>query len=187
MQSYDFLWLYENKNCKLQMGGSDQWGNITAGAELIRKKIRGEAFALTIPLVTKPDGSKFGKTETGNVWLDAKKTSPYKFYQFWLNVSDEEAKKYIRIFTLRGNEEIETLSAEHDKAPHMRILQKELAKDVTVMVHSEKDFHSAIEASEILFKFPFLYILTVADNPSPSASAVNINISLIPDLIKGAP
>lgn len=151
MQSYDFLWLYENKNCKLQMGGSDQWGNITSGAELIRKKIRGEAYALTIPLVTKPDGSKFGKTETGNVWLDAKKTSPYKFYQFWLNVSDEEAKKYIRIFTLRGKEELEALEVEHNKASHLRILQKELSKDVTVMVHSEKDFHSAVEASEILF------------------------------------
>ena len=151
MQSYDFLWLYENKNCKLQMGGSDQWGNITAGAELIRKKIRGEAFALTIPLVTKPDGSKFGKTETGNVWLDAKKTSPYKFYQFWLNVSDEEAKKYVRIFTFRNKEEIESLDAEHSKAPHLRILQKELSKDVTVMVHSEKDFQQALEASEILF------------------------------------
>jgi tyrosyl-tRNA synthetase len=151
MQSYDFLWLYENKNCKLQMGGSDQWGNITAGAELIRKKIRGEAFGLTIPLVTKPDGSKFGKTENGNVWLDANKTSPYRFYQFWLNVSDEEVKKYIRIFTMKSKEEIESLEAEHDKAPHLRVLQKELSKDVTIRVHSEKDFHSALEASEILF------------------------------------
>ena len=151
IQAYDFLWLYQNKNCKLQMGGSDQWGNITAGSELIRKKLRGEAFALTIPLVTKPDGSKFGKTESGNVWLDAKKTSPYKFYQFWLNVSDEEAKKYIRIFTVRGIEEITALESEHAKTPHLRALQKELAKDVTVMVHSEKEFRSAVEASEILF------------------------------------
>lgn len=151
MQSYDFLWLYENKNCKLQMGGSDQWGNITAGSELIRKKLRGEAYALTCPLITKADGTKFGKTEEGNVWLDASKTSPYKFYQFWLNVSDDDAKKYIRVFTLKSREEIESLSAEHDKAPHLRILQKELSKDVTIRVHSEKDFNHAIEASEILF------------------------------------
>jgi tyrosyl-tRNA synthetase len=151
MQSYDFLWLYENKNCKVQMGGSDQWGNITAGSELIRKKFRGEAYALTCPLITKSDGTKFGKTEEGNVWLDASKTSPYKFYQFWLNVSDEDAKKYIRVFTLKSREEIESLTAEHDKAPHMRILQKELSKDVTIRVHSEKDFTHAVETSEILF------------------------------------
>src|SRR5258706_905005 len=151
MQAYDFLWLYENKNCKLQMGGSDQWGNITAGSELIRKKLRGEAYALTCPLITKADGTKFGKTEEGNVWLDAGKTSPYKFYQFWLNVSDEDAKKYIRVFTLKPREEIESLDAEHDKAPHLRILQKELSKDVTIRVHSEKDFNHAVEASEILF------------------------------------
>ncbi|MBK5284623.1 MAG: tyrosine--tRNA ligase, partial [Bacteroidia bacterium] len=128
-----------------------QWGNIVSGIELIRRMSGGEAFAITCNLITKPDGSKFGKTESGNVWLDAKKTSPYKFFQFWMNVSDEEAKKYIRIFTLRGREEIELLEAEHNKAPHTRILQKELSKDVTVMVHSEKDFHSAVEASEILF------------------------------------
>jgi tyrosyl-tRNA synthetase len=151
MQAYDFLHLFQHNNCKLQMGGSDQWGNITAGSELIRRKLGGEAFALTIPLVTKPDGSKFGKTESGNVWLDAKKTSPYKFYQFWLNVSDEEAKKYIRIFTVKGKEEIEMLEAEHDQAPHLRVLQKDLSKEVTMRVHSEKDFHSALEASEILF------------------------------------
>lgn len=151
MQAYDFLWLYENKICKLQMGGSDQWGNITAGSELIRKKLRGEAYALTCPLITKSDGTKFGKTEEGNVWLDAGKTSPYKFYQFWLNVSDEDAKKYIRVFTLKTKEEIESLDAEHDKAPHLRILQKELSKDVTIRVHSEKDFANAVEASEILF------------------------------------
>jgi tyrosyl-tRNA synthetase len=151
MQSYDFLWLYENKNCRLQMGGSDQWGNITAGSELIRKKLRGEAYALTCPLITKSDGTKFGKTEEGNVWLDAAKTSPYKFYQFWLNVSDEDAKKYIRVFTLKTKDEIESLDKEHDKAPHLRILQKELSKDVTIRVHSEKDFNYAVEASEILF------------------------------------
>jgi tyrosyl-tRNA synthetase len=151
MQSYDFLWLYENKNCKVQMGGSDQWGNITAGSELIRKKFRGEAYALTCPLITKSDGTKFGKTEEGNVWLDASKTSAYKFYQFWLNVSDEDAKKYIRVFTLKSREEIEALSTEHDKAPHLRILQKELSKDVTIRVHSEKDFTHAVETSEILF------------------------------------
>jgi tyrosyl-tRNA synthetase len=151
MQAYDFLWLHQNMNCKLQMGGSDQWGNITSGTELIRKKLNSESYGLTIPLVTKSDGSKFGKTETGNVWLDAKKTSPYKFYQFWLNVSDEEAKKYMRIFTLRGNEEILSLEAEHDKTAHLRVMQKELAKDVTVRVHSEKDYKQSFEASEILF------------------------------------
>jgi tyrosyl-tRNA synthetase len=151
MQSYDFMWLYENKNCKVQMGGSDQWGNITAGSELIRKKFRGEAYALTCPLITKSDGTKFGKTEEGNVWLDAAKTSPYKFYQFWLNVSDEDAKKYIRVFTLKNKEEIETLTSEHDKAPHLRILQKELSKDVTAGVHSEQDYILAQAISEILF------------------------------------
>lgn len=151
MQSYDFLWLFENRSCKIQMGGSDQWGNITAGSELIRKKLRGEAYGLTCPLITKADGTKFGKSEEGNVWLDASKTSPYKFYQFWLNVSDEDAKKYMKVFTLRTREEIEALAAEHDKAPHMRILQKELSKDVTIRVHSEKDFNHAVEASEILF------------------------------------
>jgi tyrosyl-tRNA synthetase len=151
MQSYDFLWLYQNKNCKLQMGGSDQWGNITAGAELIRKKIRGEAYGLTCPLMTKADGTKFGKTESGNVWLDAKRTSPYKFYQFWLNSSDDDVKNYIRIFTLMSKEEVESLEAEHAKAPHQRLLQKTLAKEITIRVHSEKDFDAAVEASEILF------------------------------------
>ncbi|MBI3503189.1 MAG: tyrosine--tRNA ligase [Bacteroidetes bacterium] len=151
MQAYDFLWLYQNKNCKLQLGGSDQWGNITAGAELIRKKIRGDAFGLTIQLITKADGSKFGKTETGNIWLDSKKTSPYKFYQFWLTTTDEDAKKYIRIFTLLTKEEIEVLEQKHNEAPHLRLLQKALAKDVTCRVHSEEDFESALEASEILF------------------------------------
>ena len=151
MQAYDFLWLYQNKNCKLQMGGSDQWGNITAGTELIRKKLRGEAFGLTIKLIAKADGTKFGKTESGNIWLDRNKTSPYKFYQFWLNASDEDAKNYIRIFTLLNKEEIETLETEHAKAPHLRLLQKSLAKDVTIRVHSADDYNAAVEASEILF------------------------------------
>jgi tyrosyl-tRNA synthetase len=151
MQSYDFLWLYENKNCALQLGGSDQWGNITAGIELIRKKIRGSAFGITCPLITNSDGTKFGKTEEGNVWLDPRKTSPYKFYQFWLNVSDEDAKKYIRIFTLFTREEIEQLEVEHTLVPHLRILQKALAKDITIRVHTELEYDFAMEASELLF------------------------------------
>jgi tyrosyl-tRNA synthetase len=152
IQGYDFYHLYKDKNCFLQMGGSDQWGNITTGTELIRRKTGGQAFALTTQLITKADGSKFGKSESGNVWLDAKKTSPYKFYQFWLNTSDEDAKKYIRYFTLLSKEEIELLDKDHDAAPHLRVLQKALAKDVTIRVHSEADYHAAIEASEILFK-----------------------------------
>jgi tyrosyl-tRNA synthetase len=151
VQGYDFLHLYSHKNCRLQMGGSDQWGNITTGTELIRRKTGGEAYALTCPLITKADGGKFGKTEQGNVWLDPARTSPYTFYQFWLNVSDEDAKKYIRIFTLLGKDVIESLEAEHETAPHLRILQKELAKDLTIRVHSEADFHMAVEASLILF------------------------------------
>ncbi|TAL58749.1 MAG: tyrosine--tRNA ligase [Bacteroidetes bacterium] len=151
MQAYDFLWLYENKNCKLQMGGSDQWGNITAGTELIRKKLRGNAYGLTCELITKSDGTKFGKTETGNVWLDASKTSPYQFYQFWMSITDEDAKKYIRIFTLFTKEEIELLEQKHNEAPHLRLLQKALGKDVTCRVHSEADYDASIEASEILF------------------------------------
>ena len=133
------------------MGGSDQWGNITAGSELIRKKLRGSSFGLTIKLITKADGTKFGKTETGNIWLDRKKTSPYKFYQFWLNASDEDAKNYIRIFTLLNKQEVETLETEHAKAPHLRALQKTLAKDITIRVHSLEDYTAAVEASEILF------------------------------------
>lgn len=152
IQGYDFFHLYKEKNCLLQMGGSDQWGNITTGTEFIRRKAGGHAFALTTQLITKADGSKFGKSESGNVWLDPKKTSPYKFYQFWLNTSDDDAKKYIRYFTLLSKEEIEALDAEHDKAPHLRILQKALAKDITIRVHSEADYNSAVEASEILFK-----------------------------------
>lgn len=151
VQGYDFLHLYQHHNCKLQMGGSDQWGNITTGSELIRRKTGGEAFALTCPLITKADGGKFGKTESGNVWLDPARTSPYKFYQFWLNTSDVDAEKYIRIFTLFGKEEIEAIIAEHQTAPHLRVLQKALAKDITVRVHSEADYQAAIEASEILF------------------------------------
>lgn len=151
VQGYDFLHLYQNNNCKLQMGGSDQWGNITTGTELIRRKTGGEAFALTCPLITKADGGKFGKTESGNVWLDPKRTSPYKFYQFWLNTSDADAEKYIRIFTLYGRQEIEAMIKEHQEAPHLRILQKALAKDITIRIHSNEDFQAAVEASEILF------------------------------------
>src|SRR6202008_1991080 len=151
IQGYDFYYLYKEKNCLLQMGGSDQWGNITTGTEFIRRKGGGHAFALTTKLITKADGSKFGKSESGNVWLDAKKTSPYKFYQFWLNSSDEDSAKYIRIFTLLNKEEIAALEKQHIEAPHLRILQKALAKDVTTRVHSTADYESAIEASEILF------------------------------------
>ena len=151
LQGYDFLYLYEHKNCKLQLGGSDQWGNITTGSELVRRTNGGEVFALTCPLITKADGGKFGKTESGNVWLDPRYTSPYKFYQFWLNVSDEDAARYIKIFTSIGKEEIEALIAEHAEAPHMRVLQKRLAKEVTIMVHSEADYNAAVEASAILF------------------------------------
>jgi len=151
VQGYDFYFLYQNKNCKIQMGGSDQWGNIVTGTELIRRKASGEAFALTTPLIKKADGTKFGKTESGNVWLDSKKTSPYKFYQFWLNASDADVSTYIRIFTLFNKQEIEAMEVEHNKAPHLRLLQKALAKDITMRVHSEADYLSAVDASEILF------------------------------------
>ncbi|WP_300286797.1 tyrosine--tRNA ligase [uncultured Alistipes sp.] len=151
VQGTDFLHLYRHKNCKLQMGGSDQWGNITTGTELIRRKLGGEAFALTCPLIKKADGTKFGKTESGNVWLDARYTSPYKFYQFWLNVSDEDAERYIRIFTVLDRETIESLIASHRQAPHLRELQKTLAREVTCMVHSEEEYRKAVEASSILF------------------------------------
>lgn len=151
VQGTDFLHLYEHKNCKLQMGGSDQWGNITTGTELIRRKLGGEAFALTCPLIKKADGTKFGKTESGNVWLDPARTSPYKFYQFWLNTSDEDAQKYIKIFTLLSKDEVDSLVKEHLEAPHLRLLQKCLAKEVTSMVHSEEAYNTAVEASEILF------------------------------------
>ena len=151
VQGYDFLHLYRHKNCKLQMGGSDQWGNIVTGTELIRRIEGGEAYALTCPLITKSDGGKFGKTEEGNIWLDPERTSPYKFYQFWLNVSDEDAEKYLKIFTLLSRDEIETLVKQHNEAPHLRIMQKVLAKEITILVHSEEDYSSAVEASEILF------------------------------------
>lgn len=151
VQGYDFLWLYENKNCRLQMGGSDQWGNIVTGTELIRRKVNGEAFALTTKLITKADGSKFGKTEGGNVWLDPAKTSPYKFYQYWLNVSDQDASGFIRIFTLKEKEEIEAIEAEHLQAPHLRKLQLALAEDITVRVHSRDALDQAMRASAILF------------------------------------
>ena len=151
VQGFDFLNLYREYNCKIQMGGSDQWGNIVTGTELIRRKDGGEAFAITCPLITKADGTKFGKTESGNVWLDPERTSPYKFYQFWLNVSDEDAAKYMKIFTMLSEEEITALINEHAEAPHLRVLQKRLAKEMTIMVHSEADYDAAVEASGILF------------------------------------
>ena len=151
VQGYDFYHLYTEHNCKIQLGGSDQWGNIVTGTELIRRKARGEAFAITTPLIKKADGTKFGKTEGGNVWLDPERTSPYKFYQYWLNASDEDAMTYIKIFTLMTKSEIETLVSEHEQAPHVRVLQKTLGKDVTIRVHGDEAYHRAIEASEILF------------------------------------
>ena len=151
LQGYDFLFLYQNEGCRLQMGGSDQWGNITTGAELIRRTNGGEVFALVCPLVTKADGTKFGKTEKGNIWLNRDYTSPYAFYQFWLNVADDDAKRYIRIFTTLDKEEIDGLIAQHDEDPGQRILQKRLAKEITIMVHSEEDYNMAVEASNILF------------------------------------
>lgn len=151
VQGYDFYWLNKNHECKIQMGGSDQWGNIVTGTELIRRKSGGEAFALTSPLITKSDGSKFGKTEKGNIWLDADKTSPYQFYQFWLNSSDEDSKRFIRIFTFIPKEEVEALEKSHNEAPEMRLLQKRLAKELTLMVHSEQDYLNSVEASQLLF------------------------------------
>lgn len=151
VQGYDYLYLNTHKNCKLQMGGSDQWGNITTGTELIRRVTGNEAYALVCPLITKADGGKFGKTEKGNVWLDARYTSPYTFYQFWLNVGDEDAEKYIKIFTMLGKEEIEAAIAEHKNAPHLRTLQKLLAKEITTMVHGAEEYEKAVEASGILF------------------------------------
>ena len=151
VQGFDFYWLWKNKNCKVQLGGSDQWGNIVTGTELIRRKEGGSAFAVTTPLIQKADGGKFGKTEEGNIWLDKNKTSSYKFYQFWLNSSDDDAKNYIKIFTLKNKEEIDDLITEHDKAPNLRMLQKELAKDVTIRVHGEEELISALSATNILF------------------------------------
>jgi len=151
VQGYDFLHLYNEKKCTIQMGGSDQWGNITTGTELIRRIGNGKGFAITCPLITKSDGSKFGKSEGGNVWLDANRTSPYKFYQYWLNSSDEDAEKYIKIFTFLTQADIEALIKEHQEAPHLRVLQKRLAEEITVMVHSKEDLENAIKASNILF------------------------------------
>ena len=151
VQAYDFYWLWKNKNCKVQLGGSDQWGNIVSGTELIRRKGEGKAFAVTTPLIEKADGGKFGKTESGNIWLDKTKTSPYKFYQFWLNSSDEDAKNYIKIFTLLSEKEIVTLVADHEATPHLRLLQKAIADEVTTRVHSKEDLEMAIKASTILF------------------------------------
>src|SRR5690606_25252300 len=151
MQGYDFYHLYKEHNCKLQMGGSDQWGNITTGTEFIRRKIHGEAFAFTCPLIKKADGTKFGKTEQGNIWLDPERTSPYHFYQFWLNTSDEDAEKYIKIFTPLSKETLEELVSRHQQAPHERALQKKLAEEVTTMVHSKDVYEMAVEASQILF------------------------------------
>lgn len=177
VQGYDFLHLYKEKNCTIQMGGSDQWGNIVTGTELIRRIGGGKAFAATCPLITKADGGKFGKTESGNIWLDPEKTSPYKFYQFWLNTSDEDAEKYIKIFTLFGQEEIEKLVNTHKEAPHLRILQRELAKDITVRVHSLDDYENAVKASEILFK----------KGQEAVDGLKSLSASLIQDIFEGVP
>jgi len=164
IQGYDFYWLYKNKNCKLQMGGSDQWGNITTGTELIRRKAGGEAFAFTCPLVTKADGGKFGKTEKGNIWLDSKKTSEFEFEQFWLNASDDDAKKWIKLFTLLSKEAIEALIAEHDAAPHLRSLQKKLAEELTVFVHGREAFEKNSRVKEGFFQGnPVEFIINTDD------------------------
>ena len=151
IQGYDFYYLYKNKNCILQLGGSDQWGNIVSGTELIRKKLKGESYAITTPLIKKSDGSKFGKTESGNLWLDSKKTSPYKFYQYWLNSSDTDAINFIKIFSLKDKSEIEILIKTHLKNPHLRILQENLARDLTIRVHDEESYNNAVQVSRILF------------------------------------
>jgi tyrosyl-tRNA synthetase len=151
LQGFDFYYLYKNHNCKFQLGGSDQWGNITTGIELIRRKLGGEAYGITVPLITKSDGKKFGKTEKGNVWLDAEKTSPYEFYQFFINTADQDAEKYIKIFSIRSKDELEKIIDEHKKEPHKRLLQQELAKELTITVHGEKEYNNAVEASKILF------------------------------------
>ncbi len=179
IQGYDFYYLWKNRNCLLQMGGSDQWGNMVTGTELIRRKDQGEAFALTTQLIKKADGSKFGKSESGNIWLDPAKTSPYQFYQFWLNVSDEDAKTYIRIFTLQKQHEIETLEQEHNTASHLRILQKALAKDITSRVHGETEYEKAIKSSEFLFGnigIEFLDELTDIETEALFAGVPNFNI-----------
>lgn len=181
VQGYDFYYLWKNHNCALQMGGSDQWGNIVTGTELVRRKGAGEAFALTTQLIKKSDGSKFGKTEGGNIWLDPEKTSPYKFYQFWLNTSDADAKSYIRIFTLFDKETIEALEAEQDSAPHLRVLQKALAKDITIRVHGEAAYEKAIKSSEFLFGnigIEFLSELNDEEVLALFEGVPNFNISL---------
>jgi tyrosyl-tRNA synthetase len=175
VQGYDFYWLFKNKNCRIQMGGSDQWGNIVTGTELIRRIEGGEAFALTSPLITKSDGSKFGKTERGNVWLDPGKTSPYQFYQFWLNCADVDAKRFIRIFTFLPQNEVLSLELEHDAAPEKRILQKALAKDITIRVHSTGDYNAAVEASQLLF------------GQSTAENLKNIDEQLLLEILDGVP
>lgn len=164
IQGYDFYYLWKNHNCKIQMGGSDQWGNIVTGSEIIRRQGQGSAFALTTQLIKKSDGQKFGKTESGAVWLDAKKTSPYKFYQFWLNATDDDAQNWIKIFTLKTKEEIDAIIAEHDQAPHLRTVQKALAKDITIRTHSEQDYETAIKTSEFLFGNGSLEFLSGLDH-----------------------
>lgn len=176
VQATDFLELYKNYNCKLQMGGSDQWGNITTGTELIRRVLgKDDAYGVTCPLINKADGTKFGKTEKGNIWLDPEKTSPYAFYQFWLNCSDEDAERYIKIFTLFSKEDIDKLIEEHRKAPHERILQKALAKDITIRVHSEEDYNMAVEASEILF------------GKSTGETLRKVPLKMLMDVLEGVP
>jgi len=187
VQGYDFYYLWKNHNCALQMGGSDQWGNIVTGTELIRRKDAGEAYAITTQLIKKADGTKFGKTEGGNIWLDASKTSPYKFYQFWLNTGDEDAKSYIRIFTLFDRQTIEALETEHDAAPHLRTLQKALAKDITIRVHGEAEYEKAIKSTEFLFGntgIEFLNELSDAEVVSLFDGVPNYTIKLT-DLQKG--
>lgn len=175
VQGYDFLHLYRENNCSLQMGGSDQWGNITTGTELIRRIAGGKGYALTCPLITKADGTKFGKTESGNIWLDAERTSPYKFYQYWLNTSDEDAEKYIKIFTFLSKHEIESLTVEHNTAPHLRQLQKRLAEEMTIMVHSQEELDNAVVASNILF------------GNSTSTDLKKLNKSTFLDVFEGVP
>jgi len=180
IQGYDFYYLWKNRNCVLQMGGSDQWGNMVTGTELIRRKGHGEAFALTTQLIKKADGSKFGKSEDGNIWLDPAKTSPYQFYQFWLNASDEDAKSYTRIFTLQKQHDIEALEAEHDAAPHLRVLQKALAQDITVRVHGEAEYEKAIKSSEFLFGnvgIEFLNELSNEETEALFAGVPNFNLN----------
>ncbi len=175
LQGFDYYTLYKNRNCRLQLGGSDQWGNITTGTELIRRKLGGEAYALTCPLITKADGGKFGKTESGNIWLDPERTSPYKFYQFWLNVSDEDAEKYLKIFTFLSQEEIAALAEEHAANPGARPMQKRLAKELTEMVHSEEAYNSAVAASEILF------------SPKAAEALHNVNEKTLLEVFEGVP